>query len=325
MAFASTALGDESMRIVAHQQATNFFGEQEAKLRFDLVAPEAYEGRVQWRLMAAGRTLASRDEAVSLAPGKAHIVEFRHKLPPVKEGVVFPLELHIAIAAAKGDDPEAELQTSLYLFAANPFADRKQWLESLQIQLFDPMEATSKALTALEIPYASLTNLETLSDLKSGVLIVGEGIVWGDYGELGKELLAAAHRGVSVICLAPAAGELHLPFDSPGDAAPARISLRRTDVIRELDKRFSLVWSAERAIELRDLTIAAEKDAIVGKATEPGHGWPWVEVQYEKPQARLVWCGLGLIRSWDESPTPRYLLSRLLETLSPDDIKPKTP
>lgn len=321
----NSAEADESIQIVAREQPTNYFGEQEAKLIFDITAAEVYEGRVRWRLATAGRTLASRDEELSLAADESQAVEVRHKLPPIKEGIVFPLELTITVVAAKDAEPATELKTPLYLFAANPFVDRKQWLESLQIQLFDPMETTAKVFTALEIPHTSLTNLDTLPDLKTGVVIVGEGVAWEDYGDLGSSLLAAASRGVSVICLAPAEAELPLPLGPPGDDAPARISLRRRDVIREFDKRLSLVWSADRAVELRDLSITAENDEITGHAAEPGRGWPWVEVQYDKPQARLVWCGFGLIRSWDESPAPRYLLLNLLELLSPDDIKPKTP
>ena len=317
--------GDEPINIVAREQPTNFFGEQEVKLTFNIPAAEAFEGRVQWRLVTAGRTLASRDDALSLAAGESQAVEVRHKLPPVKEGVVFPVELTITVVAAKGVEPAAELKTPLYLFGGNPFVDRTQWLESLHIQLFDPVEATAKAFTALELPYTSVTNLDTLADLKTGVVIVGEGVAWEDYGDLGGLLLAAASRGVSVICLAPGDAELSLPLGSPGDAAPARITLRRRDVIREFDKRLALVWSADRSVELRDLSIAAHKDDILGHAAEPGSGWPWVEVQYNKPQARLVWCGFGLIRSWDESPSPRHLLLSLLETLSPDDIKPKIP
>lgn len=321
---AAIAKADEPTRIVAREQPTNFFGEQEAKLTFNILAAEAFEGRVQWRLATAGRTLASREEELSLAADESQAVEVRHKLPPVKEGVVFPLELTITVVAAKNAEPAAELKTPLYLFGSNPFLDRKQWLESLQIQLFDPADTTAKAFTALEIPHTSLTNLDTLAELKTGVVIVGEGVAWEDYGDLGGSLLAAASRGVSVICLAPEEAELPLPLAASGDAAPTRISLRRRDVIREFDKRLSLVWSGDRAVELRDLSIAAD-DAITGRAAEPGSGWPWVEVQYGKPQARLVWCGFGLVRSWDESPAPRYLLLSLLETLSPDDIKPKTP
>jgi hypothetical protein len=36
-------------------------------------------------------------------------------------------------------------------------------------------------------------------------------------------------------------------------------------------------------------------------------------VDFAEKKGRLVVCGFSLVGSWDASPTPRYLLRRILE------------
>lgn len=323
IAVGSVARGDDAVRIVPREGITNFFGGDELKLHFEIASDEAFEGLSRWTLSAAGRTLASREAAISLRPDKPADVEVRYTLPPVKEGVIFPLLLQLTVGVPKDEKPHGEYQEPLYLFAQNPFLDRKKWLESLKLHLFDPEEATAKALDALEVPYTRITNLETLTDMDQGLVIVAEGTNWNNYGDLGKSLLAAAVRGVTVVALPPAAGKLPASFLS--DPAAARILLRRRDVIRELDKRFSLAWSVDRAVETSDLIFQFENGEMMAGAAEPGKGWPWIDVQFRKPNARFIWCGFGLLASWKESPTPRYFLARLLEVLTPEDLKSPLP
>lgn len=318
----STAVsGDEGFRIAHREQVTNFFSDSELSLHLDLEASKPIKGRLQWRLSAKERTLASREVAFAVDPGKVASAQVRCQLPPVKPGVIFPLRLQAALVADLADKPSAQFEETLYLFAPNPFLDRTEWLQKLDLNLFDPEESTARALDALEVPYRRVTNLESLSELTKGVVIVGEGVAWEDYGPLGKVLLDTAMRGASVLCLSPAAAEFSLPLSVDRSAAVSGLSLRRRDVIRELDKRFSLAWEAGRPVETRELAMVVDGEKLLARAGEPGQGWPWLQISYAPGAGKFTWCGFGLIRSWDKSPTARYLLERILQTYSPEAIK----
>jgi hypothetical protein len=83
-----------------------------------------------------------------------------------------------------------------------------------------------------------------------------------------------------------------------------------------LDKRLGdQAWVAGKPLVARELIVASERQALVAQFADPGGGWPWLEIGYGK--SKLVWCGLGVVRDWDQSPTPRFLLARLLESLPP--------
>jgi hypothetical protein len=328
---AMTLAADVSL--VARDPITNYFGEQHGKWQFELIADEDAEAIVQWRILAAGRTIVSRDDApLPLEAGKPRIIELEHQLPPVKEGVIFPLELHVSVTKAGGKEPAAEVRQPLYLFPPDPFMDQKEWLKSLNLQVFDPEDTTADALTELEVPYTRIMNLAVLEDLPSGILIVGQGIAFEDHGPLGDALLAAAVRGVSVLCLAPKSARINLPVAGNPDSHATGMTLRRRDIIQTLDKRFSSSWLPGQDVVARGLSFEVDKDEILATAVAADQGWSWVEVEYERPAdapknsppPRFIYCGLDLLGSWKESPTPRFLFARLLSTLSPANDKTST-
>jgi hypothetical protein len=306
----------ELVQITYREQITNFWAEREVKLHLVVSAREALAGELNWSLHAAGRTLISRMSAIEVAAdGKAE-VEIRYTLPPVKDAVIYPIELR-AWAGGMGKEPAAKLQERFYLYGPNPFADRQEWLKSLKCHLFDPENKTAEAFEKLEIPFERITNLATIEDLRDGVLILGEDVAWDDYGQLGPTLLGAAARGVNVLCLSSPQAEIALPTAKRGEPTAAQqLSFRQTDMLRDLDKRLSLHWTGEHPVVSQSLALVAENEQLLARAVAPELGWPWMEVRFPKRAGKpsvLVWCGLGLIRSWDESPTPRYALLYWLE------------
>ena len=42
--------------------------------------------------------------------------------------------------------------------------------------------------------------------------------------------------------------------------------------------------------------------------------WPWLTIEYPETNGRFIFCGFRLIKHWDDGPTPRFLLSRILES-----------
>ena len=308
------------VEITYREQITNFWGEREVKLHLVVSAQEAFAGELDWSLLAAGRTLIRRTSEIEVAAGGKAEVEVRCTLPPVKDGVIYPIELR-AWAGVMDKEPAAELRVRFHLYGTNPFADQQEWLRSLKCQVFDPEHKTAEAFENLEIPFERITNLATIEDLRGGVLIIGEDVAWEDYGKLGPTLLSAAARGVNVLCLSGANAEFPLPTAKRGEPTTAQqLSFRQTDVLRDLDKRLSMHWTGKHAAVSQSLELVAENNQVlVRSAVAPEFGWPWMEVRFPQQAGKtsaLVWCGLGLIRSWEESPTPRYVLLNWLEKTS---------
>jgi hypothetical protein len=147
-------------------------------------------------------------------------------------------------------------------------------------------------------------------------VIVGEGISFKDELELMPALVRAAQRGVRVLVLAPAAGNFLLP-GSDGEAAADHLVLRRQDVIRKLDKKLDAVaWPPEGKIVASALTVKADEGKVVAEVVPAGKGWPWLAIEFPEKNGRLAVCGFPLIGAWEASPTPRYLLSAILDHLT---------
>ncbi|MDA1055366.1 MAG: hypothetical protein O3C40_33620 [Planctomycetota bacterium] len=51
--------------------------------------------------------------------------------------------------------------------------------------------------------------------------------------------------------------------------------------------------------------------------SDEARAWPWLEVRFPESRGVLVMCGFRVIEHWNGGPTPRFLLVRLLESLSP--------
>jgi hypothetical protein len=124
---------------------------------------------------------------------------------------------------------------------------------------------------------------------------------------------------VNVLCLSGVKAEIPLPTAKRGEPTTAQqLSFRQIDVLRDLDERLSMHWTGEHAVVRQSLQLVAENDQVLARAVAPAFGWPWMEVRFSQQAGKssvLVWCGLGLIRSWEESPTPRYVLLSWLEKI----------
>jgi hypothetical protein len=154
--------------------------------------------------------------------------------------------------------------------------------------------------------------------LTDGLLVIGEGTSWKDQRALGDTMVKTAARGIPVLCLAPADGMIPLPgAEGIGLPAPGRLAFRGLDVITELDKRLAAAaWPPDGQIVASRLAIKADRDDVVAEATKDERGWSWIEARYPPGKGVLLICGFGIIRDWDAGPAPRYLLSKLFDTLT---------
>ena len=84
------------------------------------------------------------------------------------------------------------------------------------------------------------------------------------------------------------------------------------------------------------MTIKSDRDQVVAEVGQRlplsfrerggGEGWPWLELRYPAKKGRLLVCGFGIIRQWEATPAPRYLISELFLRLTAEKpVKPVTP
>ena len=196
-------------------------------------------------------------------------------------------------------------------------------MKELKLTVFDPPGETVVIFKDHEIPHERIRSRDSLDDVTGGIVVVGEGVSLKKHDGLMDDLRTLAVRGVPVLCLASGDGELAFPGDKPAATA---IQLRRADVIRELDKRLDSAWWPKGFSQLRGLQIKGDADAVWAGVSDDTKAWPWCEWQFESAAdrpTRLIWCGFGIIKSWNDGPTPRFLFAKILERLAPPISDPR--
>jgi hypothetical protein len=206
-------------------------------------------------------------------------------------------------------DSLASSEKVLWMFPSDPFADRKKWLESLKITLFDRGDTTAALLKNNNIDFKETVNVAELAGKTEGLVMVGADVSFSDYPDLWDALNKLARRGVPVLCLAPSVGELSLPVAEG-------LSFHKPAIIRRLDKRLDPAgWLPDGKVVVSGVSLRSEGQELQAKVDTKDGDWPWLEIDYPTPGGKLVVCGFDFLGKgkWDASPTPRYLFVRLLE------------
>jgi len=318
IAAALAPAADDNVTIEPREKWGNVFAGKEVDFHFAVKAPRGSKGRAAWNFSIVNRrTISSGETGLPAGGGKVGV---RLRVPEIKDGVVLRARLRISVLAEGEEKAQAVYDKTVWIFPEDPFTGRKKWLKGLKIVLFDPEKTTAGPLKKGKVPFEELNNPAAIGELKEGLLIVGEGVSFRDYPDLGEAMVRAAAGGLPVLCLAPAAGSLALPgADNPRLPAPGGLAFRRADFITELDKRLDAeAWPPEGKVAIRGLLLKAEERTVVTEVTREPGGWPWVEVNYPDHKSKLVVCGFGLLgKAWAAGPTPRFLLARLLEYVAP--------
>jgi hypothetical protein len=311
---------DDKPAIDPQEKWSNVFGGRPVEFHFAVKAPKAFVGRAEWHLTIADlRKVAGDKKEIKAQPDQPAKLEIRLPVPPVKEGVIQAAKLQVALFADGKEKPDAVLVKPLWIFPENPFTDRSRWLKDLKIVLFDPEKKTAEVFKQTNIPFEERTNVAALGEIKNGTLIVGEGISFKQFPDLPEALTRAASGGVVVLCLVPAEGTLTIPGIDPEAPAPASLVWKRQTVIQEFDHRLDAqAWSGGEPVG-SSIAVQAREGRVVGVVSRNAAGWPWLEARFAPSKGKLVICGFGLIERWQASPTPRFLLARVLETLTAKD------
>ena len=315
---ATAVAAEPPVTLQPEEKWSGVLGDCDVKFHYSIRGTERLDGRIDWVLSVNQRTIDRGHTALTVGPGKPARATLPLRIPAVKEGVVLEAQLTVAIYTVADVKPAAVENRTLRIFATDPFANRGQWLRGLAITLFDPEKKTADLFDKTHIPFKYTRNTSMLDELDEGLLVVGEGTAWRDYASLGQSVVKAASRGVPVLCLAPGEGTLALPGADGADLpAPAAVTLRREEVIGEIDKRLDrFAWPPDGQIAVSRLEIKGDRDRAILEFARGDHGWPWLDVRYPAPRGHLWVCGFGIVRSWEAGPAPRYLLAELLARLS---------
>jgi len=269
----------------------------------------------QWRLSTGSRTMARGEMAVNMENGMAPL-RISFILPELEEGAVVDLLLELSVTDTVSDSQLGVTNKVIRSFFPNPFTGREQWLESLEITLFDPEKRTAELFDDLDIPYSFTRNVDALSMVNRGIVIVGEGVSLKENRGLWDELVDVASRGIPVLCLALREGEMTVPGLGMTERPikPSALTMKRHQAIFDLDKRLDQKsWCGERKIALSSLLFIGERGPIAASIEDGSSGWLWLEQSFENTASTLVLCQYQLVEQWEQSPVPRYLLLRLLE------------
>ena len=273
------------------------------------LAANAGPGTIVWRHATGPRTFSAGELAIDADALKSKTVAFSLRVPPIKDGVAFESALEFTLGEM------SLLRRTFWILPENPFSDRKAWLESLNLALFDPPGHTLKAFEKLEIGATRLTSLGALERVEKGIVILGEGLELSKFPALPSILSGLAQRGVSTICLAPASG--NWPDLSGGEIPPLALRYERGRIVSELDKRLSVAaWPSPGM----GFVPAVSRNGSVWQVGVEPRGWRWIEATHDK-DTREIFCGFPLIAHWDADPTARYLFARILEILSEKSAK----
>lgn len=302
---------DESTAIVREPPWSCWFGGRTITLRYRIAAPAAAERRASWSFSLYDRTAARREAVVPAAPGRAAILEFDVELPQNRPGVVIPASAALAI------DAGPRLEHRLWIFPEDPFDERRSALAAMKIALFDPPQRTARLFTQWRVPFRPLRSMTELTGVEQGMVVIGEGLSFREWRTLPRTILETAARGVPVLCLAPADGEMPIPgMADVGTSRPTGMCFRQADIITAFDKRLDTAWPPDGRAAEHSIELLAGRSGMIGRSVSGDSGWPWLEFTFPTPRGRLTLCSLAIVARWDASPTPRQLLAHLLEYAS---------
>lgn len=310
--------GDEArIRMSLMEKWTNLFAGQETILHVMIHTRSSFSGTLIWRFSSGENTIATDRQIVKAKAFAPVNIELRLPVPALKSAASAQAALSLTLQEDEITTPAATLEQPFVVFHPNPFQLRAAWLRGLQLSVFDPSGATTARLTAMDIPFSVIQDVDLAANPIQGILIIGEGLALADYSSIFDSLVRLADAGISSICLAPLNGEIALP--GMGDVnlpKPATIVFRDRNILREFDRRLDVAaWPQDGDMEAMRLRLSGEQGAVIGKIQELGDGWPWMEMAYGEGKGTIFLCGFSIIGKWDATPAPRFLLMRMLERL----------
>lgn len=311
---ASGSRAESDMALSIREPWSNLTAGRLHEFHLQAASAEPFAGRIEWQFMVNNAVVGRGEHEISQA---APAVLIRLEVPPVKPGVIVQGALVAVFVPAGQTAGNKRMDRVLWFFPEDPLSESEQWVKSLRIRLFDPAGKTAALFEKAKIPHALIRDVEALAEEKDGVLVVGEGVSLKEYRGLADSVMKAVRSGAGVLCLALDEGEWPLPFSEKEDGFFKDIHFRQADVISSLDKRLDVKgWAPDGKSVRSSLRVEGDRGGVMGVFRKDDKGWPWVEMKAAQG-GKLVICGFAIVEKWDASPTPRFLLVKLLEQVDP--------
>ncbi|MBM79904.1 MAG: hypothetical protein CMJ78_04840 [Planctomycetaceae bacterium] len=310
----SNVQAQDSVRL--NEGYSNVFGGREVKVQIAASSKENKRRLIRWSHMANDRTLSNGEVDVDFRVNQSQSLSVKLRIPSVKPGVIFGTKLLASIGDPQQSDVLAKTEAPIWIFHEDPFYGHGEWLKSLKIAVYDPDGATVEFLTEAGVPFDRIRNLAALEKFEQCTLIVGEGASLKRNQSLPKVVEQLAAKGARILWLAPAAtGRFGVSTDG-NKVSPESLSFHRNGIITRLDKRLDAHrWLTDIDPVIRHFSHRSFRNRLVLEFSDEPTGWPWHNVSYENG-GELVYCGFGIVKHWESSPTPRFLLLRILQHLN---------
>lgn len=248
-------------------------------------------GNLSWNIYYSGAPIASGEQEIS--ESRANI---KFTFPETKPCVIAKAEFNCSIGNEK-------LQKNLFFYPPNPFTEKKKFLEGLNIEVWhtEADKGIMELFKSLEIPFAEISNF---SESKGKVLII-TGIDFSNFPGLADNLLKLSSEGAKIIIINPVSGRFPLKT-----AELMEILLAKNGQLKKFDKNFDDENWNGNSPSAGSLKLASCDGAPVLEISPEQKDFTYSCLQIG--EGSLIICAWDIIRLSKVSPTPLYLLDKLI-------------
>lgn len=263
------------------------------KIRLVVATPSNSQNHktISWNIRYSGRTIAAGETPLK---GKTATINF--DFPKLADEVVAQAILTCVLGNEK-------LQTPLYFYPENPFAQKKDFLTKAKIGIWLPAgnDKFINRLGKLELPFKVVNELT--SDLDVKTLIVS-GLDFDAYPGLDETFETLCEKGCLIIIIPPSSGVYPVNLTKTNE-----LTLSGNQQISVFSKKFDTMYWAGKPPASNGLTLTPYDDSIALTSNSKSN---LTFFEMKIGAGKLIITTWNIIDTIDTSPTPLFLLANLI-------------